>query len=164
MSAKHSEYSAKGAEQQGVSNMSSAAEASSLLRLVAEPRPVGDTVKLAIVRACARVSSELRAFGFAPMDYGRARRIWRKEARRIDAEEMDAIRRAAKDKAVLEDARAEFQRLQDRIAACEAILRLQDPDFHGPSCDALRELARGADRALASRGVIAASSSEDAPC
>lgn len=62
----------------------------------------------------------------------RARAIWNSEARRIDAHEMDALRVAA-----LEEYRREKQRAQDRIAALEAALIHQDPDFHEPSIQAL---------------------------
>ncbi len=151
MSAGCDEGSAQSAERGG-SNMSSV-EASALIKRAAEPAPIGDKVKAAIARACRAVSRELMAAGFQPMAYGRARRIWKCEARRIDAEEMDALRRAAKDKALIGDARAEYKALLDRIAACEAALRLQDADFHGPSLDALGEAVRGVRRAVDKGGV-----------
>ncbi len=128
--------------------MSSAMEASALIKRAAEPAPIGDKVKAAIARACRAVSHELLAGGFQPMAYGRARRIWKCEARRIDAEEMDALRRAAKDKALIGDARAEYKALLDRIAACEQALRVSDADFHRPSLDALDDAARSAHRTL----------------
>ncbi|MFC6792720.1 hypothetical protein ACFQE0_26070 [Methylobacterium komagatae] len=66
--------------------------ASRLLHEIAEPRPVGDTVKAAITRAANAMNQ------FLPKErrvsYGRAEDIWRREARRIDAAEMDAIRSA----------------------------------------------------------------------
>lgn len=70
--------------------MTTIAQASRMMRDLAEPRPVGDTVKAAITRAARAVSSALQE----PMRYGRAEDIWRQEARRIDAGEMDAIRAA----------------------------------------------------------------------
>lgn len=72
------------------SRMTPIAQASRMMRDLAEPRPVGDTVKAAITRAARAVSSVLQE----PMRYGRAEDIWRQEARRIDAAEMDAIRAA----------------------------------------------------------------------
>lgn len=70
--------------------MTTIVQASRMMRDLAEPRPVGDTVKAAITRAARAVSSALQE----PMRYGRAEDIWRQEARRIDAAEMDAIRAA----------------------------------------------------------------------
>jgi len=119
--------------------MSSAAEASTLIRRAAEPYPAGDKIKAAIGRACRAVSDELKRAGFQPMDYGRAKRIWKQEARRVDPEELDAIRRAAREAASVEDARAEFQALLTRIVRCEEALRIQDADFFGVEIDARRE-------------------------
>lgn len=70
--------------------MTTLVQASRMMRDLAEPRPVGDTVKAAITRAARAVSAVLQE----PMRYGRAEDIWRQEARRIDAAEMDAIRAA----------------------------------------------------------------------
>lgn len=120
--------------------MTAVAEAASLLRSVAEPRPVGDTVKAAITRAAKRVSKHLRE----PMRPGRAEDIWRGEARIIRAEELDAIRKAA-DARLLQEARREFTQLDARIARLEALL-VQDPEFHRVEADALRAVAGGADR------------------
>lgn len=47
----------------------------------------------------------------------RARAIWNREARRIDAHEMDALRRAA-----LEEVRRERQRALERIESPEAMV------------------------------------------
>lgn len=120
--------------------MSSCLEAAALLRSVAEPRPVGDTIKAAINRAAKRVSAHLRE----PMRPGRAEDIWRGEARAIRAEEMDAIRRAA-EKRLVGEARNEFTELDRRIARLEALL-VQDADFHGVEADALRASASRAHR------------------
>lgn len=110
--------------------MSAVAEASTLLRQIAEPRPVGDSVKAAISRAARRVG----------LKTGRAEDIWRQEARAIRAEEMDAIRRAAADRKMMEEARAEARSFSERLARLEARL-LQDEDFHRPQLDALRGMA-----------------------
>lgn len=70
--------------------MTTVEQAAFLMREIAEPAPVGDSVKLAITRVAHAVSKFLQE----PMSYGRAEDIWRREARRIDAAEMDAIRSA----------------------------------------------------------------------
>jgi hypothetical protein len=64
---------------------SSIEEAQALIRLCAEPRPAGDPVKAAIRRASLQLQ----------MPFVRVRAIWYAEARRIDAEEMDRLRRGA---------------------------------------------------------------------
>lgn len=86
--------------------MTTVAQASQLLRDLAEPRPVGDTVKAAITRAARAVSAVRQE----PMSYGRAEDIWRREARRIDAAEMDAIRAAHARRA--RELRSEVQKAQ----------------------------------------------------
>lgn len=96
--------------------MTAVAEASSLLRQLAEPRPIGDTVKAAISRA-ARL---------ARMNYSRAEDIWRREAKMVRAEEMDVLRQAK-----LEHARAEYARLKRKIAALESIQGLLDQNLGG---------------------------------
>jgi hypothetical protein len=67
------------------SSAASIMEAQSLVRRCAEPRPAGDSVKAAIRRASRRL--DLR--------FTRTRDIWYGEARRIDAGEMDQLRRVA---------------------------------------------------------------------
>jgi hypothetical protein len=111
--------------------MSAVAEAATLLRQVAEPRPVGDTVKAAINRAARRVS----------IRPGRVEDIWREEAKAIRAEEMDAIRRAAAQERVAREAKHELAELDARIARLEALL-VHDEDHYRPQVDALRSVAR----------------------
>ncbi|WP_238297510.1 hypothetical protein [Methylobacterium soli] len=89
--------------------------ASSMLREIAEPRPVGDTIKLAIARAARAVSSHLPE----PMSYARAENLWRGEARRIDAAEMDAIRAAHAARA--KSLRQEIQQAQALVDQLEAL-------------------------------------------
>lgn len=60
--------------------MNAVSEASIRLRRIAEPRPVGDTVKEAINRSARRVSKFLRQSGFGPMTATRAEDLWRQEA------------------------------------------------------------------------------------
>jgi hypothetical protein len=74
-----------------------------------------------------------------PMTFGRAEDIWRKEARAIRAEEMDALRRASKRE---QETRDEAQALEARLARIEAALVAIDPDFHRDAIDALRRAAR----------------------
>lgn len=76
-----SEKSSQKSESQ---HMSAAVEAATLIRELAEPRPVGDTVKAALRRAA-------RLVDFSP---SRAKAIWYGEARRINAEEIDVLRAA----------------------------------------------------------------------
>lgn len=70
----------------------------------------------------------------------RARAIWNGEARRMDAWEMDALRRAA-----WKEAHRERQRTLDKIAALESLLMASDPDFHVGSIEALQQQTRGHD-------------------
>jgi hypothetical protein len=58
-------------------------EASRLVKAVALPEMTGDTVKVCIARAAQRLH----------WTFNRTEDIWRKEARRIDAYEMDQLRR-----------------------------------------------------------------------
>lgn len=117
--------------------MSAVAEAAVLLKEIAEPRPAGDTVKGAINRAARRVSK----FMLSPMRPGRAEDIWRQEARAIRAEEMDAIRRAAKADRLKEEAKDELAKIDARIARLEALL-VQDEDFYRGQVDAERSALR----------------------
>lgn len=96
------------------SEMSSVAEASTLIRRAAEPRPVGDSVKAAIRRAARRIG----------LSFTRAKDIWYGDARRIDAHEMDALRNLAA-----------------RYARIAETLRHQDEDFYGTQADALEYFA-----------------------
>jgi hypothetical protein len=113
-------------------DMSAIVEASILIRQVAEPRPVGDSVKAAIVRASRRLG-----FGFS-----RTKTIWYGEAFRINAEEMDVLRKAAKRRHVEQIARAEASVVLDRMVALRAAMATADADFHKPLLDALDESIR----------------------
>ena len=125
----------------GVSFMTAVAEAGFLLRRIAEPRPVCDSVKAAITRAA-------RAVG---LPFGRAEDIWRGEARTVRAEEMDAIRRAASRKNKEKADRDEYAVLMERLSFLEDRLEQIDPDFHRPAVAGLRALSApmgGKDRAV----------------
>lgn len=108
-----SELSSERSEKRRV-GMSSVCEAAVLIRKAAEPRPVGDSIKSAIRRAALRL-------GFSPT---RAKDIWYEDARRIDASEMDALRKQA-----------------GIYAAVAEQLRYQDEDFHRAQINALERVA-----------------------
>lgn len=127
--------------------MSAVAEAAALLRCVAEPRPVGDSVKAAINRAATRVARFIPPHWSDRWHAGRAEDIWRQEARGVWAEEMDAIRRAADERAA-QEARNEHRDTLARIARLEAVLRIQDEDFHSPDIGALRGMVGRKDSSM----------------
>ncbi len=85
---------------------SSIEEAQSLVRQCAEPRPAGDQVKAAIRRASRRLE----------LPFNRAKDIWYGDARRIDAEEMDRLRRGAEN-SELAHAVAGIKILRNRMLA-----------------------------------------------
>jgi hypothetical protein len=66
----------------------------------------------------------------------RARSIWEGTARRIDAEEAAAIKRAQ-----IEEARREYAELRARLVRLDEALARADEDFHGPQMEAHREAA-----------------------
>jgi hypothetical protein len=92
---------------------SSIDEAQTLVRRCAEPRPAGDKVKAAVRRA-SRVLN---------MPFSRTRDIWYGDARRVDADEMDRLRRAA-EQADLAHAVAAIEVLRSRLLASRS------PKFH----------------------------------
>lgn len=67
------------------SDMSAISEAQILVRRCAEPRPPGDKVKAAILRASRRLR----------FPNSRTKDLWYGDARRIDAREMDRLRLVA---------------------------------------------------------------------
>ena len=85
---------------------SSIDEAQVLVRGCAEPRPAGDQVKAAVRRASQRLG----------IPFSRVRDIWYGDARRIDAEEMDRLRREA-EKAELAQAVAAIEFLKNKAVA-----------------------------------------------
>ena len=85
---------------------SSIDEAQAHVRRCAEPRPAGDIVKAAIRRASQRLD----------IPFSRTRYIWYGDARRIDAEEMDRLRRGA-EKAELAQAVAAIEFLANKALA-----------------------------------------------
>jgi hypothetical protein len=71
----------------GTLRESSASEAQSLVRRCAEPRPPGDLVKSAIIRAARRLQ----------FPFNRTKDLWYGEAKRIDADEIDRLRQGAEE-------------------------------------------------------------------
>lgn len=112
--------------------MGVASEASILVRQIAEPRPVGDSVKAAINRASRRL-------GFG---YRRTKTIWYGEASRISAEEIDALRKEAERRNVEQVARAEAIVVIDRMVALRSAMAAADENFHKPLLDALDDALR----------------------
>jgi hypothetical protein len=95
---------------------SSIDDARALIRQCAEPSKAGELVKEAIFRASQRLEIPL----------SRSRDIWYGDARRIDANEMDRLRRGAEE-AVIARALAALEFLKDRAVASssdEAIKQL----------------------------------------
>ncbi len=129
-------------------------EAAKLLRVIAEPYPPGDSTKVAIWRAVKKISIELVSLGAGPMDYERGRNIWYRRARRIEAFEFDAIRRAAiaheavdragANQQIYGEINAEYLKaaelLTDMLASVETCARLDaDPERYRPQIDRLSE-------------------------
>jgi hypothetical protein len=121
--------------------MSSAAEMSALVREVADYGASSTNWKER-VNAASRVLK---------LPFGRAKAHYYGEARRVDAEEMDRARAAARD---LREQRR-LARENEHLAwlECElARLRASGEDFHGPHMDGLEHflrLARGGDSTVA---------------
>ncbi len=93
----------------------SCVEASQLLRRVS---PVGPVKR--------RIGDAAQRFGWS---YTRTFSVWYQRARRIDAEEMDALRREA-------------NQLASRYAAVAAAMGIADADFYQSDIDALVNAAR----------------------
>lgn len=93
--------------------MSSSVEASELMRRLAEPAPAGAHIETLIRDAGRR----------AGLTFSRAKSVWYREARAIRAEEMDALRRAARKQDEAESGlRQELRDLRSRLARLEARL------------------------------------------
>ena len=85
---------------------SSINEAKALVRRCAEPRPAGDQVKAAVLRASRRLK----------LPFSRTKDIWYGDAQRIDAEEMDRLRWIA-ERAELSHAVTQVEALRNRMLA-----------------------------------------------
>lgn len=101
------------------SKMSATAEASELMRRLAEPAPVGAHIET-LIRNVARK---------AGLTFSRAQSIWYGNARLIRAEEMDALRLASQQKAGNELAafQSDYATVVARISALERALSQGPP-------------------------------------
>jgi hypothetical protein len=101
-------------------------EAMRLVKLAAEPRPAGDSVKGAIRRASHILNwSESRT-----ADY------WYGEVRRIEAREMDALR-AIERRQNLRFLESNYRKHIEQLSALRARLESRDRDFHAPDIAAI---------------------------
>lgn len=124
----------------GVSRVSAAViEASRLLRVLAEPPSIGDTIKAQLSRAARRIPF---------WSYRRVKAVWYGEVHSIDADDLEALRALAKQKMkAAEDAACdEYSTLVARIQRLERYLASQDADFHRPEIDGLRVAIDGSRR------------------
>lgn len=103
--------------------MSAVLEAQTLVRTIAEPRAVGDSVKVSISKAARRL-------GFT---FSRAKDIWYGDARRIDAAEIDRLREIA--------GRQEAELAVSRVVDLRSRLAATDEDGY-------REAIASLDRAI----------------
>lgn len=106
-------------------------EMARLVRGAAAPAVPGEKVPHAIARAAQRLG----------LDRGRVASFWYGKARAVSPEELERARdvaaRRSRDAELL---RNEHRRALDILARLEACLIAQDPDFHGPYLDALRDV------------------------
>lgn len=113
--------------------MNAMSEASFLVRQVAEPRPVGDSVKAAIQRAHIRLKE---------WPYGRVRALWYADSRiTVSADEMEKLRQIAKAKAQETPRDPEIQELRAQLQLINHRLARLDPEFHAPTIEKYREMA-----------------------
>lgn len=145
--------------------MNALAEASFLVRQLAEPRPAGDSVKSAIGRAYRRIGkwSETRARAArdtaaeapAPWSFNRVKDLWYAD-RRVSVSgdellELQAVARA-KEQAVVSN---QYRELVNRIARLEAALCVADEAFRGQVSARDRKLADvGGDHGRAVAGSV----------
>lgn len=102
--------------------MSTAVEARSLIVQIAGPQPLGGgNVKGALARVARRSRLGLR----------RVKAIFYGEARRIDADELKALRAAARDTTANDAGRDELTDLRARIARLETLLARADAHMAG---------------------------------
>lgn len=108
------------------SRVSALQEASTLVRRIAEPVPAGDSVKAALKRVLRRLPNTPN------WTHSRVRSLWYGDRRcKVSGDELNELRRVAR-KTVGSD------ELGKRIARLEAWAARTDPEFFGPSVDALR--------------------------
>lgn len=111
-----------------VSDSGSNEEAMRLLKLAGGHKRPGEGIKTAIATAAL-------AAGFT---FTRARDIWYGDAKRIDAKEMDALRRLDAERRERQAA-AHREKLGaiEQLAALRARLATRDQDFHKPDIQAI---------------------------
>jgi hypothetical protein len=119
-----------------VSSMSGVVQASALLDKLSEPWPPRSSFKDAITRVTQAINKVSKARGILsePIKHSRVEDLWRKQARRIDAEEMDAIRAAL--------VAAKAGDLINQLEDLERTLVVVDPEYFGPAVQVLREATR----------------------
>jgi hypothetical protein len=134
-----SEKSNKASE---ISFVSTLAEASFLLRRVAEPRPAGDSVKAALSRAWRRLPG---------WSFNRIRDVWHGDQRiRISADELAQLRRAERERRD-GDARTAIREARELIARLERLqntVRLQHPNLDSQELSEVLGTARGPNSTL----------------
>lgn len=108
--------------------MSAAVEARQLVASIAGPSAIGGKIKEALFRVALQTGLSER----------RVRGIWNRESRAIRAEEMDALRRAARGRAHANEA----DDISARLSALEARLAAIDPEFHRGEIERLGALNR----------------------
>ncbi|SFH04699.1 hypothetical protein SAMN05192565_12728 [Methylobacterium gossipiicola] len=118
--------------------MSARAEARTLVEAIAGPLRLGENVKAALSRVA-------RATG---LNDRRVRGIWHNEARSIRSDEMDRLRKAAREARATEQARDEYRAVLTKLAACGTALGLPGPDVDRPADPGLGLGPRGDDRAV----------------
>lgn len=102
--------------------MNASAEASTLLKQLAEPAPAGAHIET-LIRGVARKVG---------LSFSRAKALWYREAAVVRSEEMDALRVAARARDEAEGAlRREYQAVLSRIEAIERRLAERGSDMAG---------------------------------
>jgi hypothetical protein len=137
--------------------MSTIAEASELLRALAEPRPVGDTVKAAIRRAQRILSIWQQKNSIAHWSGGRARKIWYCDSNIVvSADELEQLRGCHASKIGIERADTVFE-LRVQIAILADRLSRIDHEFDPASLEGLGQKtpdeSREADDTGGGRGI-----------
>jgi hypothetical protein len=108
--------------------LSALIEVQALVRDIAGVEP-GDTIKRQISRAARRI-------GF--MSSSRVKDCWYADERiRVRADELRRLREIANANEKVEEARAEFAKLEKRVQLLEAALRLSDADAYRALVDPL---------------------------
>jgi hypothetical protein len=114
--------------------MSSVVEASRLVRSLAEPYQIGDTIKAQIDRAARKVPF---------WNYSRVRSAWYADNRmRIDADELTQLRLLVDNSGRARHDRDEYAELRSRLSRLEAAFAISDPKHHRSDIDAYRAALR----------------------